>query len=187
MVIVLLVTSLVVLLVEVEVLCVELFADVLVEVEVLCVELFVDVLVEVVLFCELTLVEVLLVVVLLEGVLVVSSSIFELLCDWLLSKAEDVDVDVVLLSDSPLDDWLLDAAASLLLWLLPLEIPETLPTDELYEALFLSFSGLFACVKTSMLKTIKTSIKTAAMINSHRLLLSFGASIVCFFSNEVIQ
>ena len=71
--------------------------------------------------------------------------------------------------------------------LLSVEIFEPLLKDELFELLFESFETLPLDAKRTTLITTSTTAKTAAMIISHRLLFSFGVSMVCFSSNEVMQ
>ena len=71
--------------------------------------------------------------------------------------------------------------------LLSVEVLESLLKDEIFELLFESFETLPLDAKRTILITTSTTAKSAAMIISHRLLFTFGFSIVCFSSNEVIQ
>lgn len=67
------------------------------------------------------------------------------------------------------------------------EASKSLLKDELFELSFASLESLLLGRKRVKLKATSIATKTAAIIGSHRLFLSFGASIVCFSSNEVMQ
>ena len=128
----------------------------------------------VVLFCELLFVDVLLVVVFPDVLFVVLFEEFEV---WLLLEEDDI----TLAPSSP-------ACCSLeVVSFLSAEVLESLLKDELFKLLLELLESLPLGAKRTILIQISTTAKTAAMIYSHRLLFTFGFSIVCFSSKEVIQ
>ena len=67
------------------------------------------------------------------------------------------------------------------------EVLESLLKDELFKLLLELLESLPLGAKRTIIIKISTTAKTAAMIYIHRLLFTFGFSIVCFSSKEVIQ